>query len=111
MRDLKVCWWPSTERTEYVPLDQISPRVGNTSTLSGGHAAASESAAQRPPTRTPLHPCSVPGCPTLTTNARCETHCHAHQREVDARRGTSAERGYDATWLPGSGWPNSPPIP
>jgi 5-methylcytosine-specific restriction protein A len=46
----------------------------------------------------PPRPCSAPGCPTQTANARCETHGHAHQREVDARRGTSAERGYDATW-------------
>jgi len=40
----------------------------------------------------PPCPCSVPGCPALTSRGRCD----AHRRESDALRGSSAERGYDA---------------
>jgi hypothetical protein len=40
----------------------------------------------------PLRPCSIPGCPSLTSRGRCD----AHRRESDALRGSSAERGYDA---------------
>ncbi len=42
--------------------------------------------------RKPRPPCSVPGCPELTTGGRCP----AHQREAEQQRGTAAERGYDA---------------
>ena len=44
--------------------------------------------------RKALSPCSVKGCPTLTRNNRCPEH----EREADLKRGTAAERGYDATW-------------
>jgi 5-methylcytosine-specific restriction endonuclease McrA len=43
-----------------------------------------------------LRPCSIPGCPELTPGGPCERHRRAQQREQDERRGTSAERGYDA---------------
>ena len=43
-----------------------------------------------------LRPCSIPGCPELTPGGPCEQHRRARQREHDERRGTSAERGYDA---------------
>lgn len=36
--------------------------------------------------------CAKPGCPTLTTSRRCDTH----QAEVEQARGTRQERGYDA---------------
>lgn len=44
--------------------------------------------------RKPRPPCSVPGCPELTTGGRCE----AHRREAEQQRGTSAERGYTTRW-------------
>ena len=61
-------------------------------------SAISGATAQSDPGRIPRRPCSVPGCPELTGNARCEAHQHAHQSEVDAHRGSSSARGYDATW-------------
>lgn len=36
--------------------------------------------------------CAEPGCPTLTAAARCDTH----RREVERRRGSRQQRGYDA---------------
>lgn len=44
--------------------------------------------------RKPRPPCSVPGCPELTTGGRCAKH----QREAEQQRGTSAERGYTTLW-------------
>src|ERR1035438_5782538 len=44
-----------------------------------------------------LRPCSTPGCPELTPGGPCEQHRRARQREHDERRGTSVERGYDAS--------------
>jgi uncharacterized protein YjhX (UPF0386 family) len=44
-----------------------------------------------------LRPCSTPGCPTLTAGGPCEQHRRARQRDHDERRGTSTERGYDAS--------------
>jgi 5-methylcytosine-specific restriction endonuclease McrA len=43
-------------------------------------------------------PCTAPGCPMLTYGGPCEQHRRARQREHDVRRGTSAERGYDASF-------------
>jgi len=44
--------------------------------------------------------CAFPGCPNLVDSG--ETYCPEHKRQtqknVDARRGTSNERGYNATW-------------
>lgn len=48
-------------------------------------------------TRRILHPCSTPGCPKLTPGGPCEQHRRARQREHDERRGTSVDRGYDAS--------------
>ena len=46
-------------------------------------------------------PCSHPGCPALV-RGRNRRFCDEHQSEEwkrqDARRGSSAERGYDARW-------------
>lgn len=44
--------------------------------------------------------CLEPGCPELTERgeSRCEPHRLARQRTDDKRRGTAAERGYDARW-------------
>lgn len=44
--------------------------------------------------RKALSPCSVKGCPTLTWSNRCDEH----QREAEAKRGSSVERGYDTAW-------------
>ncbi len=48
-----------------------------------------------------LRPCSYPGCPALVSG-RGGRYCNEHLRIVraqqDARRGTAAERGYDAAW-------------
>jgi 5-methylcytosine-specific restriction endonuclease McrA len=41
-----------------------------------------------------LRPCASPCCPELVVSGRCATHA----REVEARRGTPASRGYDARW-------------
>lgn len=50
------------------------------------------------PTR-PHNPCSTPGCVSRApTGGRCET-CRSRRRTImDAQRGTSTERGYDAAW-------------
>ena len=46
----------------------------------------------------PLHECSGPGCRRLTDRRFCDECRPAYWRATDARRGTSAERGYDHTW-------------
>lgn len=44
-------------------------------------------------------PCGSPGCPVLVTGAaRCAVHESARRKASDARRGTSAQRGYGARW-------------
>ncbi|HMR01747.1 MAG TPA: HNH endonuclease [Candidatus Competibacter phosphatis] len=47
--------------------------------------------------------CSYPGCPALVSSgSRCPAHQrHADQQrnqQIDANRGTSTQRGYDARW-------------
>jgi 5-methylcytosine-specific restriction protein A len=56
------------------------------------------------PTR-PLRPCPSPGCPSLVSGGRCAAHRTASQhastearRAYDARRGSSAARGYGSRW-------------
>jgi 5-methylcytosine-specific restriction protein A len=51
------------------------------------------------PART-LKPCAQPGCPTLVKGGttHCDEHRKARHRNVDARRGTPAERGYTREW-------------
>src|ERR1700758_2216117 len=44
-----------------------------------------------------LRPCTTPGCRELTAGGPCEQHRRARQRDHDERRGTSTERGYDAS--------------
>jgi 5-methylcytosine-specific restriction enzyme A len=45
----------------------------------------------------PKHPCHSPGCRALCDGERyCPEHSRQKQHEQDQRRGTSAERGYDA---------------
>ena len=45
----------------------------------------------------PKRPCNSPGCRTLCgAEAYCPEHKRQKQRQQDERRGTSAERGYDA---------------
>lgn len=46
----------------------------------------------------PKKPCTYPGCPELTTGGRCDRHKRQASRKYDKERGTSGERGYDATW-------------
>ena len=41
-----------------------------------------------------VRPCSIPGCPELTSGGPCA----AHRRVRDVLRGKTAERGYDAVW-------------
>lgn len=45
------------------------------------------------PTKIPMY-CPEPGCPALTQGGRCLAHRRAHER----RRGTPAQRGYNAQW-------------
>lgn len=47
----------------------------------------------------PLRPCSgSPSCPELTRGGPCARHAAERHRRIDERRGTPAERGYDAKW-------------
>ncbi len=46
------------------------------------------------PTGAP-HPCTQPGCPALV---RGRGRCDEHERQADARRGSSASRGYGSKW-------------
>lgn len=39
-------------------------------------------------------PCTVKGCPALTTKGRCDKH----RSEAEAKRGNSTQRGYDSAW-------------
>lgn len=48
--------------------------------------------------RAAKRPCTYPGCGRLTESRRCDKHAHVDQRELDARRGSSAERLYGARW-------------
>ncbi|WP_257018544.1 MULTISPECIES: HNH endonuclease [unclassified Paenibacillus] len=43
-------------------------------------------------------PCNHPGCPELSSEAYCPTHKRERAREVDRRRGTSTQRGYNGQW-------------
>jgi hypothetical protein len=45
-----------------------------------------------------LRPCPKPGCSELTAGGPCDSHRWTRQREHGVRRGTAAERGYDARW-------------
>jgi 5-methylcytosine-specific restriction protein A len=46
------------------------------------------------------HPCAAPGCPALVTDggSLCPTHCRARAQAHTQRRGTVAQRGYNARW-------------
>lgn len=46
----------------------------------------------------PLHPCASPGCAELVSRRFCEAHAKRAAQDLDARRGTATERGYNATW-------------
>lgn len=46
----------------------------------------------------PKKPCSWPGCQELTTERFCEKHKKQERKQQDERRGTAAQRGYDARW-------------
>lgn len=46
----------------------------------------------------PRRPCPTPGCRRLTHARRCEPCERARRQDVDARRGTAAERGYGTEW-------------
>ncbi|NTU59658.1 MAG: HNH endonuclease [Deltaproteobacteria bacterium] len=44
-------------------------------------------------------PCTWPGCGALVRGAsRCPRHAAETRRQVDDRRGSSAQRGYGARW-------------
>jgi 5-methylcytosine-specific restriction endonuclease McrA len=42
--------------------------------------------------------CRYPGCPRAVRGALCDEHRGTYAQRTDARRGTPAQRGYDATW-------------
>jgi len=42
--------------------------------------------------------CTWPGCTNLTNERYCEEHRKQEQKQYDERRGTPAQRGYDARW-------------
>lgn len=43
-------------------------------------------------------PCLERGCPNLTPKTRCPLHERSNQRARDLRRGTAAQRGYNAEY-------------
>ena len=45
----------------------------------------------------PKKPCGYSGCSKLTTGGPCPEHKRKINRQYDKQRGTSGERGYDAT--------------
>ena len=57
------------------------------------------------------HFCQHPGCSMLTSSRWCERHAALHQQDrtdsahmSDERRGSAAQRGYDAAWHRFSRW-------
>ena len=49
--------------------------------------------------------CRYPGCPLTTRSGFCDRHKRAGSaRPADQRRGTPAERGYDARWYKLRAW-------
>lgn len=50
--------------------------------------------------RRAAHPCAWPGCPNLAEPGHryCPEHERQVQKEYDQKRGTAAQRGYDARW-------------
>jgi 5-methylcytosine-specific restriction enzyme A len=46
----------------------------------------------------PKRPCSQPGCGVLTSSGRCDAHRKQAQKQADAARGSSTQRGYGARW-------------
>jgi 5-methylcytosine-specific restriction protein A len=47
----------------------------------------------------PKRPCTWPGCNQLVLDgSRCEKHRKQERKEIDKRRGTAAQRGYDSKW-------------
>jgi 5-methylcytosine-specific restriction protein A len=42
--------------------------------------------------------CRFPGCPRAIRGAFCDAHKGTYTQRSDTRRGTPAQRGYDATW-------------
>ena len=44
-----------------------------------------------------LRPCSTPGCSELGAGGPCELHRRRRQHQYDECRGTTSERGYDAS--------------
>lgn len=46
----------------------------------------------------PAKPCRFPRCPALTRERFCAAHKQQVQREYDATRGTTQQRGYGSQW-------------
>lgn len=46
----------------------------------------------------PYKPCGSHGCPELTQERYCSQHKKQRQQQQDQRRGTAAQRGYNARW-------------
>jgi 5-methylcytosine-specific restriction enzyme A len=46
----------------------------------------------------PVGYCSTPGCPNRA-KGQCPDHAKARRQDVDQRRGSRHERGYDNRWL------------
>lgn len=58
-------------------------------------------AQERASVNAPLRPCTSPGCPRLTTRsqgAKCDDCRRVAEERDRERRGSSAQRGYDAQW-------------
>src|SRR2546425_11602941 len=45
-----------------------------------------------------LRPCTHPGCTALVAAGRCAVHERVRQQAIDARRGSSNDRGYTSRW-------------
>lgn len=48
--------------------------------------------------RRALSPCTYAGCGALARGPRCDAHRTQPKRAFDARRGSSARRGYGSRW-------------
>ena len=46
----------------------------------------------------PQSPCSATGCGILTDSKRCKGHQRRRDIDIDTRRPSSHQRGYDAAW-------------
>ena len=56
-------------------------------------------------------PCNHPGCRVLTDSGRCHDHAAIVKKDLEARKGKTAERGYGSKWRTArAGWLSAYPL-